>query len=211
MTIGHARASPYPYSTLRGWSTTCFVVAALRWAGSGSSAAGDQPVAGWPRSAPSKGAPRFVHYSCTAYFHAAGRSGGAGGPIYQVDPLAAMAARSPRGRRVTAHPSTATRSFRSSGSFHVRKRHGAPDADGPLDVPPREELKTSFELIESSGLDIPDAIASSGRASGRWRSSRSIWRIMSAAEKLAPVQHVWVRMPGEVAGRFATCRRPFLA
>jgi hypothetical protein len=51
----------------------------------------------------------------------------------------------------------------------------------PLDVPPPEELKTQFELIESSGLDIPEAIRASGRASGRWRSSRSIWRTMSAA------------------------------
>ena len=67
-----------------------------------------------------------------------------------------------------------------------------------IDVPPPEELQTQFDLIQSSGLDIPDAIRKF------WARERPLevkpvdLRHYVSREKLPPYQNVWVRMTGEV-------------
>jgi acyl-CoA thioesterase II len=115
--------------------------------------------------------------------------------IYQVDRL--RDGGSFTTRRVTAiqHGNAI---FSLECSFHIEEEGLEHQMSMPLDVPPPEELKTQFELIESSGLDIPEAIRKF------WARERPLeikpvnLAHYVSREKLEPVQHVWVRMTGEV-------------
>ncbi|MGY6710424.1 MAG: acyl-CoA thioesterase II [Rhizobiaceae bacterium] len=115
--------------------------------------------------------------------------------VYQVDRL--RDGGSFTTRRVTAiqHGNAI---FSLECSFHIEEGGLEHQMPMPLDVPPPEDLKTQFELIESSGLDIPEAIRKF------WARERPLeikpvnLAHYVSREKLEPVQHVWVRMTGEV-------------
>lgn len=68
----------------------------------------------------------------------------------------------------------------------------------PLDVPAPEELRSQFELLETSGHEIPDAIRNF------WARERPLEirpvniEHYTSNKKLPPRQDVWVRVKGEV-------------
>ena len=83
-------------------------------------------------------------------------------------------------------------------SFQVEEEGLEHQMPMPLDVPAPETLRSQFELLEAAGHAIPDAVRTF------WARERPLeikpvnLAHYVSREKLEPVQHVWVRMTGEV-------------
>lgn len=135
---------------------------------------------------------RYVH-SLHCYFM---RPGDPQVPIiYQVDRL--RDGGSFTTRRVTAiqHGHAI---FSLESSFQVEEKGMEHQLPMPLDVPPPEELASQFELLESSGLEIPEQMRKF------WARERPLEvKPVSVAhytsrDKLPPYQNVWVRTSAPV-------------
>lgn len=88
--------------------------------------------------------------------------------------------------------------FSLESSFQVIEEGMEHHMEMPLDVPPPEELKTQFELIQESGHVIPESIRRF------WARERPLEikpvnvEHYTSREKLPPCQNVWVRMTDAV-------------
>lgn len=115
--------------------------------------------------------------------------------IYQVDRL--RDGGSFTTRRVTAiqHGNAI---FSLESSFQVKEEGLEHQLPMPLDVPSPETLPTQFELLEKSGNDIPDAIRRFWARERPLEIKPVITEHYTSRERLAPRQHVWLRMTGTV-------------
>ncbi len=130
--------------------------------------------------------------------------------VYQVDRL--RDGGSFTTRRVTAiqHGRAI---FSLECSFQVAEEGLDHQMPMPLDVPPPEELRSQFELIELAGTAVPDQVR---RFWARERPLEirpvNIEHYVSR-EKLPPFQKVWVRLTGDVPedGRLQTALLAYLS
>lgn len=115
--------------------------------------------------------------------------------VYQVDRLRDGGSFSTR--RVTAiqHGHAI---FSLECSFHVAEDGFDHQMPMPQRLPPPDDLLTQFELLEEVGSDVPDPIRRF------WARERPLEirpvnvEHYRTRDRLAPIQHVWVRMTGPV-------------